>query len=128
MQSSSRMYALIDRLCRERGTNVTVMCKDLNITRSVLSELKSGRTRQLSSDYTARIAAYFGVTVEYLLGQPDISAYADPPEEIPDEFRVLARKTGRLPREQQKQIYRMLDQTVDQVLSILRTEEKEKDE
>lgn len=120
MQPVSNMYSLIERLCRERGTNVTIMCRNLDITRSVLSELKSGRTRQLSSDYTARIAAYFGVSVEHLLGQPELETYADPPEELPGELRAIARKLSGLSQEQQKRMLHLLDETVNQVLELLR--------
>lgn len=28
----STMYEIIDSLCKERGTNVTAMCKELDIT------------------------------------------------------------------------------------------------
>ena len=64
----SEMYDAIERLCIERGCNITKMCRDLNIPRSVFSELKSGRTKVLSGKYIAPVAEYFGVTADYLLG------------------------------------------------------------
>lgn len=64
----SEMYKLIEKLCAERQCNITQMCRDLNIPRSVFSELKAGRTKALSGKYIAPVAAYFGVSVDYLLG------------------------------------------------------------
>ncbi len=64
-----KMYQVIEQLCQQRKTNVTAMCRDLGIGRSVLSELKSGRTQMLSTANTEKIAQYFGVSVEYLLGR-----------------------------------------------------------
>lgn len=63
------MYERIDCLCKERGTNVTAMCKELGIARSSLSELNSGRSKTLSAEKTAKIATFLGVTVDYLLGR-----------------------------------------------------------
>lgn len=62
------MYKLVEQLCESKGTNITQMCKATGIPRSVFSELKSGRTKQLSNKYLPKIADYFGVTIDYLLG------------------------------------------------------------
>ena len=66
------IYERIDALCKERGTNVTAMCKELSIARSSLSELSRGRSKTLSADKMSKIAKYFGVSVDYLLGKTDI--------------------------------------------------------
>jgi transcriptional regulator with XRE-family HTH domain len=63
----SSLYERIDSLCKSNGINVTVMCKELKIARSSLSELKAGRTKSLSSEYLQRIADRFNVSVDYLL-------------------------------------------------------------
>lgn len=65
------MYNKIEKLCTENSTNVTAMCKALNITRAVLSELKSGRTKSLSADKVIKIAEYFNVPPSYLTGDTD---------------------------------------------------------
>ena len=43
------LYTMIDKRCKERGTNVTQMCNSLNLTRSMLSELKAESTKSLTS-------------------------------------------------------------------------------
>ncbi len=62
------MYEAILALCRSRGINVTQLCRTLGIPRSTLSELSTGRTRQLGLRHATRIAEYFGVPVSALTG------------------------------------------------------------
>ena len=64
----SRMYDIIQELCRRDGTDVTKMCRALKIPRSTLSELASGRTKQLTLKHARPIAEYFGVTSPSLPG------------------------------------------------------------
>lgn len=111
----SSMYATIDRLCKEQGMNVTAMCRELGITRSALSELKAGRTRNLSSEYTAKIASFFNVSVEWLLGKTNVHD-SSVKEEVPLEIRMIGRKLSRIPIEQRKQAYHLLENVVDNLL------------
>lgn len=67
----SELYNLIENLCKEKGTNITAMCKAANISRAPLTELKMGRSKTLSSATLSKIAAYFGVSVDYLLGNEE---------------------------------------------------------
>lgn len=64
----SELYNLIESLCKTRGTNITTMCKTAGISRAPLTELKMGRTKTLSAATLSKIGAYFGVSVDYLLG------------------------------------------------------------
>lgn len=65
----SSMYDCIEDLCRRQGTSITAMCRALGIPRSILSELRAGRTRTLSLKNAEKIAAFFDVPVETLLGE-----------------------------------------------------------
>ena len=47
----SELYNLIESLCKEKGTNITAMCKAAKISRAPLTELKMGRSKTLSVDY-----------------------------------------------------------------------------
>lgn len=62
------IYQRIEELCRKRGTNITAMCRECGITRSILTEYNSGRTKSLSAETLSKIAEYFGVSVDYLYG------------------------------------------------------------
>ena len=62
------VYEIIFALCAERGITVAEMCRGAGIPQSTMTELKKGRTRTLSMKNAAKVAAFFGVPVESLLG------------------------------------------------------------
>ncbi len=83
------LYVRIDALCQKAGTNITAMCKDSGISRAPLTELKMGRTKNLSSSTLAKIADYFNVTVDYLLTGEEIEkAPAQGEGDVLDEVDV----------------------------------------
>jgi SOS-response transcriptional repressor LexA len=57
----SELYNHIDKLCKDRGINVTQLCREAKINRSTLSELNKGRTKTLSYTVSKKIADYFGI-------------------------------------------------------------------
>ena len=65
------LYERIEALCKQRGINVTEMCRDTGLTRAKLSDLKMKRTRSLSAQALKTIAGYFCVSVDYLLGEEE---------------------------------------------------------
>ena len=66
--SMSELYKRIEDLCKENHINITTMCKDSGASRASLTDLKMGRKQSLSSDTLNKIAKYFSVSVDYLLG------------------------------------------------------------
>lgn len=64
----SELYRNIAGLCEKQGISGYRLCKDVGIQPSVLSDLKAGRQTSLSARNADKIAAYFGVSVGYLLG------------------------------------------------------------
>lgn len=63
------LYEKIAALCAERGIKPGRMSGDLGISRGNISDLKMGRIECLSAEKLSKIAAYFGVSVDYLLGK-----------------------------------------------------------
>ena len=63
------LYERIESLCKDHGINITQMCRETGLTRAKLSDLKMGRTRSLAASALSKIAGYFGVSVDYLLGE-----------------------------------------------------------
>ena len=62
------IYEIIDQLCAEKGISGSKMCDDLGMSRSTLTELRKGRAKTLKLEKASKIAEYFGVSVDYLLG------------------------------------------------------------
>ena len=63
------MYERILELCTARGIKPGRVCADTGLSRGMMSDLKMGRTKELSAKNTKIIAEYFGVSVGYLMGQ-----------------------------------------------------------
>lgn len=66
--SMSELYKRIEELCKENHVNITTMCKDSGSSRASLTDLKMGRKQSLSADTLNKIARYFSVSVDYLIG------------------------------------------------------------
>lgn len=67
----SKLYNTINEICKERNISITKMCKEADVSRGSLTDLKSGRIQKLSTDTISKIAEYFGVSVDYLLSGED---------------------------------------------------------
>ena len=65
------LYERIIDLCEENGVSGSRMCLDLGLSKSTLSNMKSGRTAGLSAVTAQKIASYLGVSVGYLLGEEE---------------------------------------------------------
>lgn len=65
------LYSNIETLCKSRGISITTMCKESGASRGSLTDLKQGRNTALHPDTLKKIAAYFGVSVDYLLGNEE---------------------------------------------------------
>ena len=64
----SILYKRIEALCEEKGITGYRLCKDIEISPNVMTELKKGRRDGISAKNANKIAEYFGVSVAYLLG------------------------------------------------------------
>lgn len=64
----ANLYNTIEELVSKNGISIFKMCKDIGIRQSVISGLKHGRQSGISAKNLDKIAAYFGVSVSYLLG------------------------------------------------------------
>ena len=62
------LYERLVFLCNEKGIRGGKMCTDLGLSKSLMTDLKSGRKKTVNAETAQKIAAYFGVTVGYLLG------------------------------------------------------------
>lgn len=62
------LYENIAGLCTDRGITAYKLCTDLGMRNSVISDLKTGRKKGLNAETLSKIADYFGVSVDYLLG------------------------------------------------------------
>ena len=64
------------------------MCTDIGISKSTLTDLKMGRQSGISTTNAQKIAAYFNVSVGYLLGEEE----KEDKKEQPTEYDGLSEK------------------------------------
>lgn len=64
----SELYNRINALCKERGTNITALCREAKVARSSLSELNAGRTKTLTLETGTKLATALGISVDELMG------------------------------------------------------------
>lgn len=66
----NRLKEIIENRKRETGKNLRVMAKDLDVSLGVLSDWQNGN-KTPRGDSIAKLANYFGVSADYLLGLTD---------------------------------------------------------
>ena len=65
------LYERITELCKAKGVSGSRMCLDLGLSKSTLSDIKSGRKKGISTSTAQKMAAYLDVSVGYLLGEEE---------------------------------------------------------
>lgn len=76
----NELYKIIEDLCRASGITITEMCRRADVPRGNLTDLKNGRQNGLSTKNLGKIASYFSVSTDYLLGKEDKKISASPAE------------------------------------------------
>ena len=71
------MYERFEQLLKERGISTYRVAKDTKITTSLFSQWKSGKNQPKTSTLQ-KIADYFGVSIEWLLGNTEVRNIPDP--------------------------------------------------
>ncbi|WP_282146770.1 helix-turn-helix transcriptional regulator [Ruthenibacterium lactatiformans] len=96
----SELYNRIAMLCKQQGISIGKMCNQLGISRGNLTELKMERIKTLKTDNLTKIAVFFNVSVDYLLGNEEKPA--------PESRNGLSIK-------EQKDIARKLEKMMDEL-------------
>jgi len=81
----SELYNKIDELWKLNNISISSLCLATGISRSTLSELKAGRNKSISSDNLSKIADYFKVPSDYILGKINLEN-----QELNEYLEVLA--------------------------------------
>lgn len=71
-------YSRIEELCNKKCVTVTDMCRDADIPRSALSDYKAGRKKTISLKNVSKIAGYFDISIDELMGSTERSIQSEP--------------------------------------------------
>ena len=103
-------YEKIKELCAEKGIRLSALAAGIGVRSSVFSELKSGRTKQLSVGTLTKIADYFAVPQSYFL---DSAEGADAlQEQLFQKRKLLFDKSGRASAADLERILKIVDAIV----------------
>ncbi len=105
------MYEKILELCNEKGIRPSVLCRETGIQRSVISDLKSGRTKTLSTPTLNKVANYFGVSLGYFDSDDEIDAIKD---ELFEKRKLLFDMSKKATPEQLEQFLVMFKAVIDE--------------
>jgi transcriptional regulator with XRE-family HTH domain len=111
------LYDTIIALCESRGIKGGKMCTDIGISKGLLTDLKMGRRTGVSAVTAQKIAAYFDVSVGYLLGEEEMGIK----KEQPTEYDGLSKKQKALI----DKVMQMSDAELDKFDKILSLVEKQ---
>lgn len=84
----SELFSRIETLCKSRGKTITDLCRESGASRGSLSDLKQGRKQSLSAETLSKIATYFDVSVDYLLGNEQKEKPAGGGHDILDDVDI----------------------------------------
>lgn len=80
------ILTILDNLLDSHHISGAKMCADLGMSRSFMTELRKGRAKSITMETAHKIAKYFDVTVDYLLGKEEKTPTAtDGQKETPDQ-------------------------------------------
>ena len=79
------LYDRIKSLCKEKGVSASRMCLDLGLSKSTMSDMKSGRKKGVSAETALKIAEYFGMTVDELYGREPLINEENPTVQMDSE-------------------------------------------
>lgn len=88
----NEVYNKIESLCKSKNVDITTMCKEAQISRAILSEFKMGRTKKLSTATLSKLSNYFGVSVDYLIGNEQNEKPATESDELSGVYFNFAKE------------------------------------
>ena len=103
------LYERLCSLCEKKGVKGGKMCVDLGLSKSVMTDLKSGRKKGLNAETAQKIAKYFEVSVGYLLGEEETQeTKKSPSAELTEGEKQLLDLFRRVPENQQQMVLQMI--------------------
>lgn len=106
----ANLYENIEKLCKQRGLNVTTMCKESGASRGSLTDLKNGRKQTLKYETLDKIASYFGTSVDALVsGEHKENPPQQPQSEVDAAVERIRRKLESMPKEQREALMNLIE-------------------
>ena len=103
------LYENIEKLCKQRGVNVTTMCKESGASRGSLTDLKNGRKQTLKYETLDKIASYFETSVDALVsGEQKENPPQQPQSEVDADIKWIEQKLVEMPKEKREALMKLI--------------------
>ena len=105
----ANLYENIEKLCKQRGVNVTTMCKESGASRGSLTDLKNGRKQTLKYETLDKIASYFGTSVDTLVsGEQKENPPQQPQSEVDADIKWIEQKLVEMSKEKREALMKLI--------------------
>lgn len=105
----ANLYENIEKLCKQRGVNVTTMCKESGASRGSLTDLKNGRKQTLKYETLDKIASYFGTSVDTLVsGEQKENPPQQPQSEVDADIKWIEQKLMEMSKEKCEALMKLI--------------------
>lgn len=105
----ANLYENIEKLCKQRGVNVTTMCKESGASRGSLTDLKNGRKQTLKYETLDKIASYFGTSVDTLVsGNQKENPPQQPQSEVDADIKWIEQKLVEMSKEKREALMKLI--------------------
>lgn len=105
----ANLYENIEKLCKQRGVNVTTMCKESGASRGSLTDLKNGRKQTLKYETLDKIASYFGTSVDTLVsGEQKENPPQQPQSEVNADIKWIEQKLVEMSKEKREALMKLI--------------------
>lgn len=106
----ANLYENIEKLCKQRGVNVTTMCKESGASRGSLTDLKNGRKQTLKYETLDKIASYFETSVDALVsGEQKENPSKQPQSEVDAAVERIRKKLESMPTAQREALMNLIE-------------------
>lgn len=96
------IYERIEKLCEEKGISINKLESITNVGSSSIQKWKNGSVKSPSVEKLSKIARYFNVTIDYLIGATDIRSTADTILNDEDILSFQRAKEKMTPKDQER--------------------------
>lgn len=105
----ANLYENIEKLCKQRGVNVTTMCKESGASRGSLTDLKNGRKQTLKYETLDKIASYFETSVDALVsGNQKENPPQQPQSEVDADIKWIEQKLVEMSKEKREALMKLI--------------------
>lgn len=106
------LYERLCSLCEDKGIKGGRMCTELGISKSLMTDLKSGRKKGVNAETAQKIASYFDVSVGYLLGEEDEKKPTDD-DRLSENMKQLIDFVKNVPEEKAELVLKVMRTIVE---------------